>query len=375
MKSLFYFGLLGLLLFEIAVVYFIMPLPGTQRIHSLGLAYFLYRYRWFLRIIFVGMIGFGLLPAFRKNKWLPAVLILIVGAVTYFTNAKMFAEAIFRQPNHLAYAGAANQKLPTDAVVIAVHNGSDAKAFPVRYIAYHHQVRATVGGKNVLVTYCDVCRSGYVFEPVVDGKEETFRLVGMDQFNAMLEDNTTKSWWRQATGEAVAGSQKGKTLPVYPSQQMSLAEFFALYPDGTVMQPDPDFARYYDKAGDYENGKDTDELTRTDTASWKEKSWVVGIQSGSKSKVYDWNALKKSQIINDTIGTTPVVLVLLSDQKSFFAYQRPDANSFLLRNDSLVSPSAVYALKNVPLKQLPANQVFWHTWQTFHPQSTRYGKE
>jgi hypothetical protein len=46
MKKLFWFGLIGLLLFEIANVYFIMPMPGSQQMNSIDLAYFLYKWRW-----------------------------------------------------------------------------------------------------------------------------------------------------------------------------------------------------------------------------------------------------------------------------------------------------------------------------------------
>lgn len=377
MKSLFYFGLLGLFLFEIAGVYFIMPMPGSQQMDTLALAYFLFRYRWFLRGIFAAMIAAGIVKTYRTSKWLPSILLVIVGFVTYFINTKMFAEAIFHQPKHLSFATAGATKLPPDAVVIAVSNGGVAQAFPIRYIAYHHQVQTNVGGKNLLITYCDVCRTGCVYQPVVDGKEESFRLVGMDHFNAMLEDKTTKSWWRQATGEAVTGELKGKQLPFFPSQQMSLAEFFTLYPNGLVMQADPDFVKRYDSEGSFEKGKDTDPLTRTDTASWKDKSWVVGIRSGQQSKAYDWNTLAQTRLINDTIGSTPIVLVLLTDAKSFFAFERPGGDEFALRNDSLVSASAAYPINSLPtgnqLKRLPANQVFWHTWRTFYPRSTRFG--
>ena len=47
---------------------------------------------------------------------------------------------------------------------------------------------------------------------MVDGHPEQFRLVGMDHFNAMFEDSSTKSWWRQVNGEAVIGPNKGKQL-------------------------------------------------------------------------------------------------------------------------------------------------------------------
>ena len=42
-----------------------------------------------------------------------------------------------------------------------------------------------------MVTYCTVCRTGRVFSPIVEGQPETFRLVGMDHFNAMFEDEGT----------------------------------------------------------------------------------------------------------------------------------------------------------------------------------------
>lgn len=38
-QTLFYLGLIGLALFELAKVYFIMPMPGSQRIKSLDAAY------------------------------------------------------------------------------------------------------------------------------------------------------------------------------------------------------------------------------------------------------------------------------------------------------------------------------------------------
>jgi len=39
MKKLFYFGLLGLGLFEILNVYFIMPMPGSQQMNSIDVAF------------------------------------------------------------------------------------------------------------------------------------------------------------------------------------------------------------------------------------------------------------------------------------------------------------------------------------------------
>ena len=61
MKKIFYIGLAGLLLFEILNVYFIMPMPGSQKMNSIDLAYFLYRWRWLFRILFLMMLVVGFL--------------------------------------------------------------------------------------------------------------------------------------------------------------------------------------------------------------------------------------------------------------------------------------------------------------------------
>lgn len=371
MKSLFYFGILFLIIFEILKAYLVIPLPGSQDLDSLQLAYFLHDYRWLLRTLFILMIAVGMIRKFSKHKWIPVTLAVLAAIVVYFTNVKMTAESMFHIPNHLAFANEKENKIPDDALVIAVENNGEAKAYPIRFLAFHHQVQDSIGGKSLLVTYCDVCRSGYVFDPFVNGKHEVFRLVGMNHFNAMIEDQTTKSWWRQATGEAVAGELKGKKLADFPSQQMSLAQFFSLFPNGKVMLPDADFISRYDSTGSFEKGKDTDPLTRTDSLSWKEKSWVIGLSLDKHEKAYDWNALKKSGIINDTIGKTPVVLVLFDEGKSFAAYVRPDETDFSLRNDSLISGTKSFSVNKNELKKIQANQVFWHTWKTFHPATTK----
>jgi hypothetical protein len=74
-----------------------------------------------------------------------------------------------------------------------------------------------------MVTYCTVCRTGRVYGPIINGKKETFRLVGMDHFNAMLEDATTKSWWQQATWDARAAGDSMITSITKPGLQKKAA--------------------------------------------------------------------------------------------------------------------------------------------------------
>lgn len=358
-----------------------MPMPGSQRMESIDIAYFIHAYRWYFRAIFGVMIVVGALPAFRiKWWWLSVIPTLLVGYIVYYFNFDMTADRIFLEPQKLSFTSRGENILGDTALVIGVAHNGEAKAYPVRYILYHHQVRDTVGGKPVMVTYCNVCRTGRVFEPTVNGKPENFRLVGMDHFNAMFEDSATKSWWRQATGEAVAGPLKGSSLPELESIQVSTGKFFWLYPFGVVMDPDTSFAHYYDSLGRFEYGRNKGKLTKRDSLSWKEKSWVIGIQQGKVSKAYDWNKLTQQRIINDKIGDIPVVLALSDDELSFVAYERPsESEIFTIQHDTLRSEKGFYDFSgkhlspdSISLRRLTAYQEFWHSWQTFHPGTEVY---
>jgi hypothetical protein len=291
----------------------------------------------------------------------------------------MKADKMFRQPEHLVFRTMSQNSVNINSIVIGVENNGSVKAYPVQFMAYHHQVQDTVGGKPLIITYCNVCRTGRVYEPVVNGHHEVFRLVGMDHFNAMFEDASTGSWWRQATGEAVSGPLKGQSLPEAESMQLSIKKLFELYPEAMIMQPDKSSKLNYDSLRRFEQGLSKRNLTRTDSLSWKDKSWVIGIINGSESKAYDWNKLKSEHIINDKIGEKPIVLALSDDGNSFVAFERPVENEyFKINNDSLVSNEKKYDFMGrskdtgiQQLKKINAYQEFWHSWKTFHPSTSR----
>lgn len=380
MRRLFYLGIGLLVLFEIANVYFIMPMPGSQRMASIDLAYLIYSWRWLFRAIFVAMIVAGAASAWRapgRKRFAVPVLLVVAAVVVYGLNFQMAADSMFIAPKSVVMVPADRNKVDAARLVVGIDINGQARAFPVQFIGYHHQVRDTVAGQPVMVSYCTVCRTGRVFSPVVNGRTESFRLVGMDHFNAMFEDATTHSWWRQANGEAIAGPSKGKILTEIPSRQVKLSEWLALHPNSLIMQADSSLKTNYSKDFDFETGKSRKKLTGTDTASWHDKSWVVGITVNGQSKAYDWNRLRRENVVNDVLGGKPIVLALASDKSSFFAFVRPSAaTDFSIRHDSLVAGGATYSFTgqgaNGALEPVSASQEFWHSWRTFQPATTRY---
>jgi hypothetical protein len=375
MKKLFYFGILFLIVFEIANVYFIMPMPGSQKMESLDVAYFLYSWRWFFRILFILMILTGIKRAFSASKWLVSGAILIVLGIAFACNFIMAADSMFKQPVSLKFSNSTENKVETDRLILGISLNGESKAYPIQFLGYHHQVRDSIAGKPIMVTYCTVCRTGRVFEPLIEGKPEEFRLVGMDHFNAMFEDKSTGSWWRQVSGKAVTGSLKGKALPEVPSIQTTLEKWIELYPNTLIMQADEKFREKYEGMSKYESGASKSKLTLRDTGSWKDKSWVIGVESGSESKAYDWNHLQKEGIIHDELGGKPVVILLSKDKKSFVALERQSNEQlFSINNDTLITPDNRYNFIGISLdpsksnlERLNAYQEYWHSWQIFHP--------
>jgi hypothetical protein len=374
MKKHFYFGLTLLLIFELLNVYFIMPFPGSQNIESIDFAFVLYSYRWFFRILLSGYALLGVIDVFKsKYKLIPVFVSLIALIAIYIINFKMSADHMFLQPSQLKFENNKNNNLDRSALVIAVTINEEAKAYPIRYLSYHHQIQDIIGGENIIVTYCNVCRSGRVYSPIVNNHLEKFRLVGMDHFNAMFEDETTHSWWRQANGEAIAGKLKGEKLTEINSMQVTVDKWFQLYPNGLIMQADKASKLSYDTLGKFEKGLSTGSLTNTDSISWSSKSWVIGVKVENQSKAYDWNELKVKRIINDKVGNTPIVLIISEDNNSFVAYERPNNQQFTLKNDTLYSKNFTYNFsgKNIPngemqLKKLNSYQEFWHSWKYFN---------
>ncbi len=391
---IFLIGIVGLIGIEIARVYYIMPFPGSQVDETIELAYFIQRYIWLFRIVGILLIAY---PVFyfvtgtnQYYKWTAIALLTFWIVVIYALNFRFLADKMFYQSETKILVSINDNKIPVNQLVIGIYINGKSKAYPIELIGYHHQVRDTIGGEEAMITYCTVCRTGRVFSPKVDGQSEIFRLVGMDHFNAMFEDSRTKSWWRQATGEAFVGTAKGKKLVEIPSEQMTLKAWLERHPDSYILQPDPKFKEEYKGLEKFDEGTIEGRLEGRDSLSWKDKSWVVGVPLGLFAKAYDWNELMKRKVINDKLGGKAILVALEKDSASFHVWNRlveKDTLQFLL-NDSLMTFTDINTqstwdwkgkcidgkLKGTSLEYIQSYQEFWHSWKTFHPNTERFSQ-
>ncbi len=384
-------GLIWLIAIEILRVYFIMPFPGSQKANTIDIAYFIDQHIWWLRLAGFTITVVPLISVLKNSKrWKKIVIVMVLifyGFVFYQFNFKFLADKMFYQPKNKLLLNASADTTNRDHLIIGVEINNEAKAYPIEIIGYHHQVRDTIGGKPVMITYCTVCRTGRAYSPYIDGKLQDFRLVGMDHFNAMFEDAATKSWWRQESGTAIAGQLKGKSLPEIPSQQMALGDWLALHPNSYILQPDSNFKKEYADLEGYDEDTLKSSLEKRDNASWKLKSWVIGVNVNNHFKAYDWNELADKKVIEDSFAGASLLLTMRKDERSFYVRDRNTYNNILhfaydsikqvLHDDKTNSTWSLNGtcidgdMKGTRLQTVQAYQEFWHSWQEFHPNTVR----
>lgn len=382
----FIIAIILFILFEIARVYFIMPMPGSQRMNSIDLAYFLHSYRWIFRLLLAIVMGMSLKTMMKQYLKTGLLMLLLLGGIAYATNFPMSADTMFRTMNHENFANKKGNFIDTNRLVIGVVIGNEARAYPINIIAHHHQVKDKIAGKDILVTYCSVCRTGRVYEPIIDGKVVDFRLVGMDHFNAMFEDPETKSWWRQVNGTCIAGSQKGKQLKDIPCYQTTLKTWLALYPSSLVLQQDSDFTKDYKDLEKFDDGTVKSKLIGRNSTPNEFKSWVVWVKNNNQVKSLDWSVIEKNKYAIAQVGNSNCMIVS-NDGQSVFAYKIDDnaanVNYKALIKDTefaittnnetfhydykgkLIQKSNLNT-KNIPiLTPIPCTQEFKHSFEDF----------
>jgi hypothetical protein len=327
----------------------------------------------------------------KGNAWKKAflsILILFYGFIFYLFNFRFLADKMFYQPKNKSLVGVSANRIDTNQLIIGTVIHDEAKAYPIQVIGYHHQVKDTLAGQPIMVTYCTVCRTGRIYSPFIKDQYEQFRLVGMDHFNAMFEDQRTGSWWRQVNGEAIAGPLKGMRLKEIPSTQMRLGAWIREHPQTLILQADSFFTKRYADLQGYDSGTIKGSLEKRDSSSWKFKSWIIGISYQGHARAYDWNELVSKRIINDSLPGLPVLLTLENDGASFHVWERSlngqsipfewDAATQTIRDLKTHSAWSWSGrclegpMKDSGLNPVQAYQEFWHSWQSFHPQTTQY---
>lgn len=187
---------------------------------------------------------------------------------------------------------------------IAFTRGTVNRFYPFQILVWHEIVNDTVDGQRVLVTYCPLCLSGIVFDPLVAGERVEFGTSGkLWQSNLVMYDRKTDSLWSQVLGEAIVGEMTGMKLNILPSDVMRFGEWKRLHPQGGVLSRDTGATRFYgrDPYGDYYTTPGTYfPVVKKDTRLG-EKEFVLGIVVNGVAKAYWPPAIKAKGVVEDVV--------------------------------------------------------------------------
>ena len=91
----------------------------------------------------------------RSDKWRKGALsavMLFVTAAAVMSRLNYF-EWMFHPVDAAQFEAESSSKLDTKEMILAVHYGDDARAYPISQMAYHHILNDIVGGVPIAVTY------------------------------------------------------------------------------------------------------------------------------------------------------------------------------------------------------------------------------
>lgn len=237
---------------------------------------------------------------------------------------------------------------------LALEMDGVARFYPFQILVWHEIVNDTINGKRVLVTYCPLCLSGIVFDPVVQGERVEFGTSGkLWNSNLVMYDRKTDSLWPQILGEAVVGEMTGAKLAVLPSDMVRFGDFKKKYPHGQVLSRDTGADRFYgqDPYGDYYTTPGTLFSVKHRDNRLQEKDFILGIVINGKAKAYFPPAIKQNGQVEDHFAGKVIAAKYEEDIDAVRLFEKlPDGS----------------------LERINPFAAFWFSWAAAHPDTELY---
>ena len=318
------------------------------------------------------------------SRVLLAGLMVFAAAGAVLTHVNIF-EKMFHPYDSPAFAGADAVKVDGDDKVLAVVLGTEARAYPIRTMGYHHIVNDMVGGVPIAVSYCTLCHTGMVWSRVMDGKTLHFRLAGINNGNALLRDEETSSIWQQSTGEAIFGPLKGRQLELIPSNELTFALWRTEQPQGLVLKPDARYEALYDPKDWERHVEKARTVVDTAKSGIGPHQLMLGVTAAGENKAYPIESILAAKLIQDRVGGAPVLIVVGPDGASIRVFEGDAALTFAGRSgDGVMSDTQTGStwnfqgcaiggeLKGRCLTEISAHKDYWFDWMNHHPESGVY---
>ena len=277
--------------------------------------------------------------------------------------------------------------------VLGLVVGGEARAYRMGILWWHEVINDTLGGLPVLVSYCPLTGSGIAFDPRIDGEARNFGVSGLlFENNLIMFDRTNESLWNQMLLGSQCGLDRGTSLTRLPIVETTWGIWKQMHPNTTFVTNDTGFFKNYRQYpyDDYADVDNPDTLFPTSRFSTQRppKELVLGIQENSLAVAFPFGTLGEKSLVvahNDSIGTTPFLVMFLKDQQTAWAFDRRVNGQTLTFSVveqftptftdeetgstwDLTGLAMTGPLQGEQLALLPdAITVFWFAWSVYYP--------
>ncbi len=216
-----------------------------------------------------------------------------------------------------------------------------------------------------------------------------------------MRDDQTGTYWQQISGRAVSGPLAGSQLEFVPSDELTFALWRAEASGGTVLKPVDQFAnRYATKDWDIQMRNARTVLDFPNTGL-KSRDLILGIDAFGARRAYPVERILAEKLIQDRVGSEPVILVVGPDGKSIRVFDahlhssepasdyyretapaQPHSLNSTVANQPIYMDSATGSewsftgcavngkLKGTCLEPVSAIKDYWFDWRNYHPDTS-----
>lgn len=253
---------------------------------------------------------------------------------------------------------AADEWLSDDEPGLGVTHDGTARFYPYQILVWHEIVNEAINGDPLLVTYCPLCRTGIVFERVIDGQAVEFGVSGkLWRSNLLMynrgPDGEEDSLWSQVLGEAVVGPRTGETLEIVPSDTVRYGQWKQTYPETQVLSRETGTSRSYgrDPYGDYYSSDRVSFGASFDDDRLHPKEIVLGVEVDGQYKAYHEPSLPTGTMDDAFAGVDIEIETAENGQVR------------------------MYRLQEGERQQLPYVRGFWFSWLAVHPDTKLFSNQ